>query len=63
MQNLLLVMLDLLDLSSAARIVCINITDVHTEIMWLPAAGDVGTANISLVTMSEDPDGLFGEVQ
>ena len=62
-QNLLLVALDYLGLSSAMRVVCMGIARVQTGVHWLPDAGDMGIANISLVTMSEDPDSLAGNVR
>ena len=63
MQNLLLVALDHLDLATAAQTVCINIAEVQTSRKWMPDVGDFGVANITLLIVSENPDGLFSEVQ
>lgn len=62
MQNMLLVALDHMELSHAARIVCINITAVQTGSLWLPETGDIGSAAVSLLSISENFDVQLSEV-
>ena len=59
---MLLVALDYLGLSIAAKAAYVNITEIQTEVSWLPETGDFGIATVTIVTMSDDPDCLFGSV-
>ena len=61
-QNMLLVAIDYLGMSIAAKAAYVHILEVRSEVQWLPETGDVGIANITLITMSDDPDSLFGSV-
>lgn len=60
---MLLVAIDYLGMSIAAKAAYVNITEVKTDVLWLPEAGDVGIATLTVVTMSDDPDCLFGTVR
>lgn len=60
---MLLVALDYLGLSIAAKAAYVNITAVQTEASWQAETGDIGIVTVTLVTMSDEPDSLFGTVR
>ena len=61
-QNLLLVAIDYLGMSIAAKAAYVDITHVTYNAFWLPETGNIGVVNVTLKTMSDDADSLFGTV-